>query len=115
MNTTAGTAADSRFTVLIPARMASSRLPHKPLADIAGLPMVVRVAQRAAQSAAHQVVVAADEARIVQACAAHGVQGILTRTDHATTVWLSYMITGGLMMICGFIALHKRHSKGESA
>jgi len=39
----------------------------------------------------------------------------MTRTDHATTVWLSYMITGGLMMICGFIALHKRHSKGESA
>ena len=84
MNTTAGMAADSHFTVLIPARMASSRLPHKPLADIAGLPMVVRVAQRAAQSAAHQVVVAADDARIVQACAAHGVQGILTRTDHAS-------------------------------
>lgn len=72
------------FTVLIPARMASSRLPDKPLADIAGLPMVVRVAQRAAQSAATRVVVAADDARIVQACQAHGVQAIMTRPDHAS-------------------------------
>lgn len=70
------------FTVLIPARMASSRLPDKPLADIAGLPMVVRVAQRAAQSAAARVVVAADDARILTACAAHGVDAIGTRADH---------------------------------
>ncbi|WP_370460256.1 3-deoxy-manno-octulosonate cytidylyltransferase [Acidovorax sp. JMULE5] len=62
--------------------MASSRLPDKPLADIAGLPMVVRVAQRAAQSAAARVVVAADDPRILQACTAHGVQAILTRADH---------------------------------
>jgi 3-deoxy-manno-octulosonate cytidylyltransferase (CMP-KDO synthetase) len=81
--TTPGVAATgSRFTVLIPARMASSRLPDKPLADIAGLPMVVRVAQRAAQSAAARVVVAADDPRILQACTAHGVQAILTRADH---------------------------------
>ncbi|WP_024539848.1 3-deoxy-manno-octulosonate cytidylyltransferase [Comamonas badia] len=72
------------FTVLIPARMASTRLPDKPLADIAGLPMVVRVAQQAAKSGAAQVVVAADDARIVQACAAHGVKALLTRTDHAS-------------------------------
>ncbi|HRL98276.1 MAG TPA: 3-deoxy-manno-octulosonate cytidylyltransferase [Acidovorax sp.] len=72
----------SGFTVLIPARMASSRLPDKPLADIAGLPMVVRVAQRAAQSSATRVVVAADDARILQACAAHGVEAQLTRADH---------------------------------
>ena len=72
----------SGFTVLIPARMASSRLPDKPLADIAGLPMVVRVAQRAAQSSATRVVVAADDARILQACAAHGVEALLTRADH---------------------------------
>jgi len=72
------------FTVIIPARMASSRLPDKPLADIAGLPMVVRVAQRAAQSHARQVVVAADDARIVVACQAHGVQAILTRQDHVS-------------------------------
>lgn len=71
------------FTVLIPARMASSRLPGKPLADIAGLPMVVRVAQRAAQSGALRTVVATDDARIEQACAAHGIESILTRPDHA--------------------------------
>jgi len=72
------------FTVLIPARLASTRLPRKPLADIAGVPMVVRVAQRAAQSCAARVVVAADEAEIVTACEAHGVQALLTRADHAT-------------------------------
>lgn len=70
------------FTVLIPARMDSSRLPGKPLADIAGAPMVVRVAQRAMQSGAARSVVAADDACIVDACAAHGVQAILTRPDH---------------------------------
>ena len=72
------------FTVLIPARMASSRLPQKPLADIAGLPMVVRVAQRAQQSLASQVVVAADDERIVQACHSHGVRALLTRQDHVS-------------------------------
>lgn len=72
------------FTVLIPARLASTRLPDKPLADIGGLPMVVRVAQRAAQSLAGQIVVAADDARIQQACEAHGVRCVLTRVDHPT-------------------------------
>ncbi len=72
------------FTVLIPARMASSRLPNKPLADIAGTPMVVRVAQRAARSGAARVVVAGDDPRIVQACAAHQIEAVLTRTDHAS-------------------------------
>ncbi|MBN8507633.1 MAG: 3-deoxy-manno-octulosonate cytidylyltransferase [Burkholderiales bacterium] len=72
------------FTVLIPARLASTRLPDKPLADIAGLPMIVRVARRAARSAATRVVVAADDARILQACAAHGVQAVPTRSDHAS-------------------------------
>jgi 3-deoxy-manno-octulosonate cytidylyltransferase (CMP-KDO synthetase) len=75
--------AESAFTVLIPARLASTRLPDKPLADIAGLPMVVRVARRAALSAAQRVVVAADDERIVQACAAHGVEAVLTSKDHA--------------------------------
>jgi len=70
------------FTVLIPARLASTRLPDKPLADIAGLPMVVHVARRAGQSGAARVVVAADDARIVDACAAHGVEALLTRKDH---------------------------------
>ena len=72
------------FTVLVPARLASTRLPGKPLADIAGLPMVVRVAQRAALSSARAVVVAADHADIVSACEAHGVRALLTRDDHAT-------------------------------
>lgn len=72
------------FTVLIPARMASTRLPDKPLADIAGLPMVVRVAQRAAQSLADQVVVATDDARVQQACETHGVRCVMTRSDHPT-------------------------------
>ena len=71
-----------RFTVLIPARLASSRLPDKPLADIAGLPMVVRVAQAAARSAANRVVVAADSPQIVSVCLAHGTQAVLTRPDH---------------------------------
>ena len=70
------------FSVLIPARMASSRLPGKPLADIAGLPMVVRVAQRVADCGARQVVVAADDTRIAEACQAHGVPVVMTRTDH---------------------------------
>ena len=72
------------FTVLLPARLASTRLPNKPLADIAGVPMIVRVAQRAARSAATAVVVAADHADIVAACTAHGVRALLTRDDHAT-------------------------------
>lgn len=72
------------FTVLIPARLASTRLPRKPLADIGGVPMVVRVAQRAAQSGARRVVVAADHAEIVAACQAHGIVAVTTREDHAT-------------------------------
>ncbi len=72
------------FDVLIPARLASTRLPNKPLADIAGLPMVVRVAERARASGARRVVVAADDDSIVRACAAHGVQAVLTRADHAS-------------------------------
>ncbi|MDP2004279.1 MAG: 3-deoxy-manno-octulosonate cytidylyltransferase [Rubrivivax sp.] len=74
----------THFTVLVPARLASTRLPNKPLADIAGLPMVVRVAQRAASSGASRVVVAADDATIVAACNAHGVEALLTRSDHAS-------------------------------
>jgi len=72
------------FTVLLPARLASTRLPNKPLADIAGLPMIVRVAQRAALSSASVIVVAADHADIVAACRAHGVRALLTRSDHPT-------------------------------
>ena len=70
------------FTVLIPARLASTRLPDKPLADIAGLPMIVRVAQQASKSKAQGVVVAADDEAIVDACEQHDVQVVLTRADH---------------------------------
>lgn len=70
------------FVVVIPARLASTRLPNKPLADIGGVPMVVRVAQRARLSAAAQVVVAADHADIVAACERHGIPALLTRADH---------------------------------
>jgi 3-deoxy-manno-octulosonate cytidylyltransferase (CMP-KDO synthetase) len=70
------------FSVLIPARLASSRLPNKPLADLAGRPMVVRVAERAALSRARQVVVAADSPSIVQACEQAGVHCVLTDPGH---------------------------------
>lgn len=72
------------YTVLIPARLASTRLPRKPLADIGGKPMVVRVAERAEASGAAQVVVAADAVEILEACAAHGVRAVPTRADHAS-------------------------------
>lgn len=72
------------FTVLIPARLASTRLPDKPLADIAGKPMVVRVAEQARRSQAQRVVVASDSDRIVQACRLHGIDAVLTRADHAS-------------------------------
>jgi 3-deoxy-manno-octulosonate cytidylyltransferase (CMP-KDO synthetase) len=74
----------SHYTVLIPARLSSTRLPNKPLADLNGVPMVVRVAQRAMQSRAARVVVAADDTRIIDACNAHGVESVLTRKDHVS-------------------------------
>lgn len=70
--------------MLVPARLGSTRLPGKPLADIAGLPMIVRVARNAAASAAARVVVAADHVDIVEACERHGVHAFLTEVTHAT-------------------------------
>ena len=70
------------FTVLIPARLASTRLPNKPLALLGGVPMVVRVAQRALLSQAQRTVVVADSLSILVACQAHGIEAILTRADH---------------------------------
>ena len=72
------------FTVLIPARYASTRLPGKPLLDIAGKPMVVRVAERARASGAARVVVATDDERIRAAVAAHGIDVVMTRISHPT-------------------------------
>jgi 3-deoxy-manno-octulosonate cytidylyltransferase (CMP-KDO synthetase) len=72
----------SKFIVIIPARLASTRLPEKPLADLAGKPMVVRVAERAKLSGAESVVVACDDVRIVDACQQYGINAYLTRIDH---------------------------------
>jgi 3-deoxy-manno-octulosonate cytidylyltransferase (CMP-KDO synthetase) len=73
-----------RYTVLIPARLASTRLPNKPLADIVGIPMVVRVAQRvrAGVTESVRIVVAADSLSIVEVCHKYGVEALLTRADH---------------------------------
>ncbi|MDO9623620.1 3-deoxy-manno-octulosonate cytidylyltransferase [Pseudomonas sp.] len=73
---------NSAFTVVIPARYASSRLPGKPLQDIAGKPMIQHVWEQACKSSARQVVVATDDARIVEACHAFGAEVLLTRVDH---------------------------------
>ncbi|MCR9122284.1 MAG: 3-deoxy-manno-octulosonate cytidylyltransferase [Phyllobacteriaceae bacterium] len=68
--------------ILIPARMASTRLPGKPLADIAGKPMIVHVADRAREAACADVVVAVDDPRIAEAVTAHGHRAVMTRPDH---------------------------------
>jgi 3-deoxy-manno-octulosonate cytidylyltransferase (CMP-KDO synthetase) len=70
------------FAVVIPARYASTRFPGKPLADLAGKPMIVHVCERAAQSGATVVHVATDDARIASAVGAHGFNVVLTRADH---------------------------------
>ncbi|MBU1263822.1 MAG: 3-deoxy-manno-octulosonate cytidylyltransferase [Gammaproteobacteria bacterium] len=70
------------FRVVIPARYASSRLPGKPLADIGGQPMVLRVLERALQAGAESVVVATDDARVQQAVTAAGYQALMTSPDH---------------------------------
>ncbi|MGE5640400.1 MAG: 3-deoxy-manno-octulosonate cytidylyltransferase [Clostridia bacterium] len=76
--------APAPFTAVIPARYASSRFPGKPLAEIAGKPMVVRVCERAAQSGAAAVCVATDDERIAAAVRAGGFRALMTRADHAS-------------------------------
>ena len=73
-----------KFSVIIPARYASTRFPGKPLADIRGKPMVVRVAERARASGAAEVLIATDDARIARAAAQHGWPAIMTRRGHAS-------------------------------
>ena len=68
--------------ILIPARMASTRLPGKPLADIAGAPMIVHVARRAAEAGLGRVVVATDTHSVAQAVQSHGFEAVMTRADH---------------------------------
>jgi len=72
------------FKVVIPARFASTRLPGKPLLDIGGKPMVVRVAEQAAQSGAQQIFIATDHEQILAAAVQHGFQACMTRADHAS-------------------------------
>ena len=68
--------------VLIPARMASTRLPDKPLADIGGLPMIVRVARQAAKADIGRVVVATDTEAVAESVMKHGIEAVMTRMDH---------------------------------
>ncbi len=72
------------FIAIVPARLGSTRLPNKPLADIAGKPMVVRTAEQAARSGASRVIVATDDVSVQQAVTAHGTEVMMTRGDHPT-------------------------------
>jgi 3-deoxy-manno-octulosonate cytidylyltransferase (CMP-KDO synthetase) len=73
---------DTRTLVLIPARMASLRLPGKPLLDIAGLPMIVHVLRRAEAAQIGRVAVATDTPEIAAAVTAHGGEAVMTHADH---------------------------------
>jgi 3-deoxy-manno-octulosonate cytidylyltransferase (CMP-KDO synthetase) len=73
---------DPRILVLIPARMAATRLPGKPLLEMAGLPMIVHVLRRAEAAGIGRVAVATDTAEIAAAVTAHGGQAVMTRADH---------------------------------
>lgn len=70
------------FIAVVPARLASTRLPDKPLLDICGKPMVVRTAERARASAASRVLVATDTESVQTAAQVHGFEALLTRADH---------------------------------
>lgn len=72
------------FSVIIPARYGSTRFPGKPLADIAGKPMVVRVAERARLSGAQEIIIATDHPAIAAAAREHGFTAMMTRRDHVT-------------------------------
>lgn len=72
------------FKVVIPARYASSRLPGKPLLDIAGKPMIIRVGEQAQKSGASEIVVATDFEKILKTCEAHNFKALMTRIDHAS-------------------------------
>lgn len=72
------------FKVVIPARYASERLPGKPLLDIAGKPMVIRVADQAIKSGAESVVIATDFEKIMETASAYNIEAVLTRVDHAS-------------------------------
>jgi 3-deoxy-manno-octulosonate cytidylyltransferase (CMP-KDO synthetase) len=75
---------ETRTLVLIPARMAATRLPGKPLLDIAGLPMIVHVLRRAEAAGIGRVAVATDTPNIALAVISHGGEAVMTRADHAS-------------------------------
>ena len=72
------------FKVVVPARFASTRLPGKPLLDLGGKPMAIRVAERGLISGAEEVWIATDHAGVMAAAANHGVSAVMTREDHPT-------------------------------
>ena len=72
------------FIVVIPARLASTRLPRKPLADIGGVPMIVRVAQQAQKSQAARVIVATDSDEVLDICEQYHIEALKTRSTHLT-------------------------------
>ncbi len=90
------------FTVVIPARFASSRLPGKPLVDINGQTMIERVYRQALKSAASQVVVATDDTRIVDACQKFGAKACLTSKNHLSG-------TDRIYEVCQHLSLDSEH------
>lgn len=86
----------STFSVVIPARFASTRLPGKPLADIAGRPMIVRVWERACESGAMRVIVATDDDRIRDACVRYGADVFMTSAEHVSGTDRINEVVGGL-------------------
>jgi 3-deoxy-manno-octulosonate cytidylyltransferase (CMP-KDO synthetase) len=87
---------NSRILVLIPARMAATRLPGKPLLDIAGLPMIVHVLRRAQAAGIGRVAVATDAMEIAAIVSAHGGEAVMTRTDHPSGSDRIYEALGSL-------------------
>lgn len=76
--------ATTNFTVIIPARFQSSRLPGKPLIDLQGLPMIIRVANQAKKSNATAVIVATDNQKILQVCQSYNIDAVMTAESHSS-------------------------------
>src|SRR5438045_9647693 len=91
---------ETRTSVLIPARMASIRLPGKPLLDIAGLPMIVHVLRRAEAARIGRVAVATDTPEIAAVVNSHGGEAVMTRADHASGSDRIYEATPKLAPSC---------------
>jgi 3-deoxy-manno-octulosonate cytidylyltransferase (CMP-KDO synthetase) len=83
--------------VLIPARLAATRLPNKPLAEIAGEPMIVHVWRRAVEAGIGPVAVATDAPEIAEAVTRAGGTAVMTRSDHASRLWKSSTRRDGTM------------------